>query len=109
MSRETSAASMSSSSACIVALDGKRLRRMRLRRVRTGRRVAAEPSHAQDAAATVFPHEKGARRPEGTEKPVRRGQFTLTALQAAATALYSVLPAPYRSFAALSVAVRAPA
>lgn len=37
------------------------------------------------------------------------GQFTLTALQAAPTALYSVLPAPYRSFAAFSVAVRAPA
>lgn len=36
-------------------------------------------------------------------------QLTDTADQAAATALYSVLPAPYRSFAAFSVAVRAPA
>jgi hypothetical protein len=35
-------------------------------------------------------------------------QFTLTALQAAATALSSALPVPKRSVAALSVAVRAP-
>ena len=40
---------------------------------------------------------------------IRERQFTFTALQAAATALYSALPAPYRSFAAFSVAVRAPA
>src|SRR5690242_17835324 len=33
--------------------------------------------------------------------------FTLIAVQAAATALYSALLAPYRSVAALSVAVRA--
>ena len=38
-----------------------------------------------------------------------RSQRTLTALHAAATALYWVLPAPYRSLAAFSVAVRAPA
>ena len=37
-----------------------------------------------------------------------RGQLTLTAAQAASTALYWVLPAPYRSLAAFSVAVRAP-
>ncbi len=39
----------------------------------------------------------------------RTAQFTFTALQAAATAMYSALPAPYRSFAAFRVAVRAPA
>jgi hypothetical protein len=38
---------------------------------------------------------------------VLRGYFTFTAVQAAPTVLYSVLSAPYRSFAALSVAVRA--
>lgn len=38
---------------------------------------------------------------------VRRGQPTLTALHAAATALCCAEPAPYRSRAALSVAVRA--
>ena len=32
-------------------------------------------------------------------------QLTLTAFQAAATALYSALPAPYRSLAAWRVAV----
>lgn len=37
------------------------------------------------------------------------GYCTLTAFQAAATALYSALPAPYRSLAALRVPVRAPA
>ena len=37
-----------------------------------------------------------------------RVQFTETALQAAATALYCVEPAPYRSLAAFSDAVRAP-
>ncbi|GAA3022229.1 hypothetical protein GCM10010519_59000 [Streptomyces lactacystinicus] len=36
-------------------------------------------------------------------------QLTLTALQVAATALYSALLAPYRSAAALRVPVRAPA
>lgn len=39
----------------------------------------------------------------------RDRQLTLTALQAAATAFCWALPAPYRSFAAFNVAVRAPA
>jgi hypothetical protein len=64
----------------------------------------------------------GVRRNAAGRRPFRRrpaafragpgsfgAQFTLTALQAAATASYSVLPAPYRSLAALRVAVRAPA
>ena len=41
--------------------------------------------------------------------PCRVDQLTLTADQAAATALYSDEPFPYRAAAALSVAARAPA
>lgn len=49
--------------------------------------------------------------PSGCRLPRQlvRTQLTLTADQAAATALYSVSPAPYRSAAARRVATQAPA
>jgi hypothetical protein len=44
----------------------------------------------------------------GIERGDPPAQFTFTALQAAATALTCAEPAPYRSAAACSVALRAP-
>lgn len=72
----------------------------------TSRMVEPVPDRSRCPGASVCRTRRGCR-----SRPFRAPdvQLTDTADQAAATALYSVLPAPYRSFAALSVAVRAPA
>ena len=77
-------------------------------------------SHPTDPSAGAGPGQRGfSAGPERAPTSYRaapppphapnRRQFTDTADQAAPTARYSALPAPYRSFAALSVAARAPA
>ena len=67
-------------------------------------RFSAEPRKAPTSCRAAPLHDRDV----SSRTPGRR-QFTDTADQAAPTARYSALPAPYRSFAALSVAVRAPA
>ena len=82
---------------------------------RTDRRAASavrarpgRPRWAPDEASRVRQPVPAGPSPGDPDLRGGRGQATLTALQAAATALYCVLPAPYRSRAAFSVAVRAP-
>lgn len=63
------------------------------------------PSCSRRAPRTDPADRTGARR----ERALRHCYVTLIPDQAAATAAYSALPAPYRSVAACRVAVRAPA
>ncbi|CAM5242880.1 hypothetical protein STANM309S_05137 [Streptomyces tanashiensis] len=78
---------------------------------RGGAWVATREQIARHWLATHPPTAEGPRRsggaPVGPRDRVVR-QATLTAAQAAATVAYSGLVAPYRSFAAFRVAVRAP-
>jgi hypothetical protein len=67
------------------------------------RRFSAEPEWGSRPPTAL------SRAADTAPAPRARCQFTDTADQAAPTARYSALLAPYRSFAALSVATRAPA
>ena len=78
------------------------------------RRVSRAPGAADAHSRTVarpMRHPRQTKRPacagRSSTRSMRMDQLTLTALHAAATALYCVEPMPYKSVAALRVAARA--
>ena len=73
-----------------------------------GRGGRGPPSWRDPAADVPCVRRRGGSEPVGVHAGRPAGQPTLTPAQAASTASYCVLPAPYRSLAAFSDAVRAP-